>query len=224
MRLLVVEDDNDLRDALVRGLSQVGYGVDPVGDASSAMAAILTGTYDLVVLDLGLPDMDGIELLRQFRARRNTTPVLILTARDGIDERILGLKSGADDYLVKPFALPELEARVEALIRRSSGGVVRLINGPLEFDLTGRTVQIDGRRVDFSARELSLLEALMKPPGKVVIKARLVQQISEWNRELSTNNIEVYVHRLRKKLAPHGIDIRTIHGLGYLMERHGERH
>lgn len=220
MRLLLVEDDDDLRDTLIQALSLAGYGIDPVGSASEASAALSTGVYNLVVLDLGLPDMDGIELLRTLRGRRNATPVLVLTARDGVDQRILGLKSGADDYLVKPFSLPELEARIEALIRRSSGGVVRLVNGPLEFDPAGRQAFINGERVDFSVRELTLLEALMKRLGEVVIKARLTQQISEWNREIGANNIEVYIHRLRKKLAPHNINIRTIHGLGYLMERH----
>lgn len=220
MRLLLIEDDADLRDTLAQALSRAGYGVDPVADATEAAAALHAGAYDLIVLDLGLPDRDGMELLRAWRGQRNATPVLILTARDGVDERILGLKSGADDYVVKPFALPELEARIEALLRRSSGGVVRLVNGPLELDLTGRQVFIHGGRADFSVRELTLLEALMKRPGEVVIKTRLVQQISEWNREIGANNIEAYIHRLRKKLAPHGIHIRTIHGLGYLMERH----
>ena len=220
MRLLLIEDDAELRDTLAQALSLAGYGVDPVTDASEASAALHAGVYDLIVLDLGLPDMDGIDLLRAMRGRRDSTPVLILTARDGVDERILGLRSGADDYVVKPFALPELEARIEALIRRSSGGVVRLVNGPLEFDPTGREVLINGVRVDFSVRELTLLEALIKRPGQVVIKARLTQQISGWNREIGANNIEAYVHRLRKKLRPYGISIRTIHGLGYLMERH----
>ena len=220
MRLLLIEDDADLRDTLARALSLAGYGVDPVSDASAASAALHAGIYDLIVLDLGLPDMDGIGLLRAVRGRRDATPNLILTARDGVDERILGLKSGADDYVVKPFALPELEARIEALLRRSSGGVVRLVNGPLEFDPTGRQVFINGERANFSVREQTLLEALMKRIGEVVIKTRLTQQISGWNREVGPNNIEAYIHRLRKKLDPHGINIRTIHGLGYLMERH----
>ena len=220
MRLLLIEDDDDLRDTLIQALSFAGYGIDPVSSASEAITALSVGTYDLVVLDLELPDLDGMELLRMLRGGRDSTPVLILTARDGVDQRILGLKSGADDYLVKPFSLPELEARIQALIRRSSGGMVHLMNGPLKLDPATRQVFMNGNRIDFSIREITLLEALMKRVGEVVIKARLTQQISEWNREIGANNIEVYIHRLRKKLEPHGISIRTIHGLGYLMERH----
>ncbi|MBN9133820.1 MAG: response regulator [Nitrosospira multiformis] len=220
MRLLLIEDDDDLRDTLIQALSFAGYGIDPVSNASEAITALSVGAYDLVVLDLELPDLDGMELLRMMRGRRDSTPVLILTARDGVDQRILGLKSGADDYLVKPFSLPELEARIQALIRRSSGGMVHLMNGPLKLDPATKQVFMNGNRIDFSIREITLLEALMKRAGEVVIKARLTQQISEWNREIGANNIEVYIHRLRKKLEPHGISIRTIHGLGYLMERH----
>lgn len=222
MRILVVEDDGALRDTLSQALRQAGYGVDPVADGRTADAALETGSYDLVVLDLGLPQLDGIEVLRQLRGRQDRTPVLVLSARDGVDQRVLGLKIGADDYLTKPFALPELEARVGALIRRASGGLVRLINGPLELDLTNHLALLKGKPLEISVREMTILEALMQRVGQVVIKTRLAQQISDWEGEVGNNAIEVYVHRLRKKLEPQGVHIRTIHGLGYLLEAHHE--
>lgn len=222
MRLLVIEDDTDLRNALVKALTLAGYSVDFVAEGGAAEAALETDVYDCVVLDLGLADIDGLTVLRNLRLRRNDTPVLILTARDSLENRITGLKSGADDYLGKPFALSELEARIEALIRRSSGGVVRLINGPLELDIEGRTALLHGKRIEFSLRELSILEALMKKIGKVVLKTSLAQQISDWNHEIGINAIEVYVHRVRKRLEPH-INIQTIRGLGYLMDLHREK-
>lgn len=222
MRVLLVEDDSALRDTLGQALRQAGYGVDPVADGRAADNALAAGTYDLVVLDLGLPQIDGIEVLRRMRSRQDRTPVLILTARDGLDERVRGLKTGADDYLTKPFALPELEARIEALIRRAAGGLTRIVYGPLAFDTTHRTVTLDGDFLELSQREMALLEALMQRPGQVVIKNRLAQQISDWGTEVGTNAIEVYIHRLRKKLEASPIRIRTIHGLGYLLERTDE--
>ncbi|WP_319244346.1 response regulator [uncultured Propionivibrio sp.] len=222
MRVLLVEDDVQLREALHQALQSAGYSVDAVADGRMADTTLLAGAYDAIVLDLGLPQLDGIEVLRRLRARSDSTPVLILSARDGIEQRVQGLKVGADDYLTKPFALPELEARIGALIRRASGGQIRLSNGPLELDMTHREVLLDGKPIDISAREMSILEALMQRLGQVVIKTRLAQQISDWDSEVGSNAVEVYVHRLRKKLEPHGFVIRTIHGLGYLLERHGE--
>jgi DNA-binding response OmpR family regulator len=218
MRILLVEDDDALRDTLMQALSQAGYGVDPVADGRVADHALATGGYDLVVLDLGLPDMDGTEVLRRMRGRLDRTPVLVLSARDDIAQRVHGLKIGADDYLTKPFALPELEARVEALIRRSTGGMTRLVHGPLVLDTAHRTLTMNGIQLELSLRELEILEALMQGAGQVIIKTRLAQQISQWDAEVGTNAIEVYVHRLRKKLEPCGVRIRTIHGLGYLLE------
>lgn len=218
MRILLVEDDNALRDTLFQALRQADYGVDPVADGRVADSALIAGGYDLVVLDLGLPQLDGIEVLRRLRSRQDRTPVLILTARDGIDERVLGLKIGADDYLTKPFALPELEARVEALLRRASGGLAYLVHGPLVLDSAHRSLSLYGTPIDISLREMAILEALMQRVGQVVIKTRLAQQISDWDAEVGTNAIEVYIHRLRKKLEPAGVRIRTIHGLGYLLE------
>ncbi|MCL2524203.1 MAG: response regulator transcription factor [Betaproteobacteria bacterium] len=221
MRVLLVEDDEALRDTLSQALRQAGHGVDQVADGRAADNALVTGTYDLAVLDLGLPHVDGIEVLRRMRERQDRTPVLVLSARDGIDERVLGLRAGADDYLTKPFALRELEARVDALIRRAAGGLARLVHGPLEVDLAERTATVDGKPLDLTAREMAILEALMKRAGQVVIKTRLAQQIGDWASEVGSNTIEVYIHRLRKKLKPCGVGIRTIHGLGYLLETPG---
>lgn len=218
MRILLVEDDSALRDTLSQALRLTGYGVDSVSDGQAADNVLLLNPYDLVVLDLGLPHLDGIEVLRRLRNRQNHTPVLVLSARDDISERVQGLKTGADDYLTKPFALPELEARIEALLRRACGGKMRLIHGPLEFDLDGRAVLVNGKPIDFSVREMAVLEALMQRSGQVVVKTRLAQRISDWENEVGVNTIEVYIHRLRKKLEPWGVHIRTIHGLGYLLE------
>lgn len=220
MRLLLVEDDEDLRETIARALDMAGHRTDAVASGETAEIAMRAGNYDLAVLDLGLPDMNGLDLLRRVRDRRDATPVLILTARDGVADRIAGLRAGADDYLVKPFALGELEARVEAIGRRRAGTVVRLANGPLEFDPETRRAYVNARILDLSSRDIDILEAFMGRIGEVVVKARLAEQMSNWAREVGTNSVEVYVSRLRKKLAPHDISIRTIHGLGYLMERH----
>ena len=219
MRLLLVEDDDALRKTLTHALRGAGYGVDAVGDGRSADGALLCGHYAMVVLDLGLPDTDGMQLLQQLRQRGDRTPVLVLTARDSLDQRVLGLRQGADDYLTKPFALPELEARVAALIRRAGVGPARLSHGPLEFDPLTRQAHIGGRALKLSAREASLLDALMQRPGEAVIKSRLAHTLGDWGSELGHNAIEVYVHRLRRKLEPFGIRIRTLHGLGYLLEK-----
>ncbi len=222
MRILLVEDDGALRDTLAQALRQAGYGVDPVADGESADTALLAGSYDLVVLDLGLPQLSGIGLLKRLRDRQDRTPVLVLTARGDIEDRVQGLRLGADDYLTKPFALPELEARIEALLRRAGGGLMRLVHGELELDLASRMAYLAGKPLDLSMRETSILQALLQKTGQVVIKTRLAQQISDWDGEVGANAIEVYVHRLRKKLESAGIRIRTIHGLGYLLEPYAE--
>jgi DNA-binding response OmpR family regulator len=218
MRVLLVEDDAALRDTLLLALRNAGYGVDAVADGESADISLETGKYDLIVLDLGLPRMDGIEVLRRLRGREDWTPVLILTAREGVEHRVTGLDGGADDYLTKPFALKEFEARVRALIRRATGSRNTLVNGPLSFDTANRQVTVSGTLLGFSARELAILEGLMQRTGQVVLKKRLVHQLGDWEAEIGSNAIEVYIHRLRKKLSPHGINIHTIHGLGYLLE------
>ena len=223
MRILLAEDDGALRDTVAEVLRHNGHGVDAAADGKTADTALLAGSYDLVVLDVGLPQMDGFELLRRLRGRSDRTPVLILTARDEVENRVRGLDLGADDYLTKPFAVPELEARVRALLRRAADGVVMLANGPLRLDTSNRQVSFDQAPLALSVREVAILEALLQRVGQVVIKARLAQQLSHWESEIGSNAVEVYIHRLRKKLESTGITIRTIHGLGYLMEEFVER-
>jgi len=218
MRVLLVEDDDTLRQTLTRALQANGYSVDAVADGAAADLALGGGGYGVVVLDLGLPGLDGIEVLQRLRRRKDSTPVLVLTARDGVDARVHGLKVGADDYLVKPFALPELEARVAALRRRAGGGLHLLTHGPLELDIEQHVASIDGVRLDLTRRELAILAVLVQRVGQVVVKRRLAQQIGSWEDEVSIGTVEVYIHRLRKRLAGFGIEIKTIHGLGYLLE------
>jgi two-component system, OmpR family, response regulator len=175
-----------------------------------------------VILDLGLPRLDGYEVLRRLRRRGSKMPVLILTARDALDDRVKGLDLGGDDYLTKPFDLPELEARVRSLIRRGqSGGGSLLSHGTLTLDTVGRRATLGGEPLDLSARELGVLEVLMLRSGRVVNKDQLAEQLYGWDEEVGPNAIEVYVHRLRRKLEPAGVTIRTIRGLGYLLEKPG---
>jgi len=218
MRVLLVEDDDTLRATLAQALAANGYSVDTVGDGLAADLALGTTEYGIVVLDLGLPGLDGIEVLRRLRQRKQRTPVLVLTARSGIDERVHGLTLGADDYLVKPFALPELEARVAALRRRASGGSNVLVHGPLAIDLEDHVVTAGDERIDLTRREMDILAVLVQRVGQVVVKRRLAQQVGSWEDEVSIGSVEVYIHRLRKRLAPFGVTIKTIHGLGYLLE------
>jgi two-component system, OmpR family, response regulator len=220
MRILIVEDDPVLADGLTRSLRQSDYAIDCVHDGSEADHVLLSQNYDLVILDLGLPKLDGFEVLRRLRHRNSKMPVLVLTARDTLDDRVKGLDLGADDYLSKPFDLPELEARVRALIRRGqSGGGSLLTHGALTLDTAGRRAMLNGEPVELSARELGVLEVLMLRSGRVVNKEQLAGQLYGWEEEVGANAIEVYVHRLRRKLEPAGVVIRTIRGLGYLLEK-----
>jgi two-component system OmpR family response regulator len=220
MRILLAEDDAVLADGLMHTLRHSGYAVDWVKTGAEADAALSAQAFDLVILDLGLPRLSGHEVLRRLRARGSTTPVLILTALDGIEDRVKGLDLGADDYMPKPFNLSELEARVRALIRRGLGSATTLLrHGVLSFDLVGRVVAINDEPIDLSARELSLLEVFMQRVGRLVSKEQLVDHLCEWGEEVSTNAIEVYVHRLRKKLESAGVNIATVRGLGYSLER-----
>lgn len=219
MRILLAEDDRIIADGLQRSLRKVGYAVDCVSNGLDADAALASQQFDLLILDLGLPRLSGIEVLRRLRARKTILPVLILTAQDGIEDRVRGLDAGADDYMSKPFALPELEARVRALTRRGTGLPTRIEFGALSYDQTDRQVKIDGQTVDLSARELGLLEILLLRAGRLVNKEQLVDHLCGWGEEVSTNAIEVYVHRLRKKLEASGIKITTLRGLGYCLEK-----
>ncbi len=220
MRILIVEDDEVLSDSLIRAMAGAGYVADHIADGAMALGLLRGGCYDLAILDLSLPGMDGLMVLRQLRAAKRALPVIILTARDSINDRVLGLDLGADDYLTKPFSLVELEARVRALLRRGQGGgAATLVCGSLEFDSVGRRVTLAGEPVELSARELAVLETLLFRLGKVVSKDRLIESLCAWGDEVTPNAIEVYMHRLRKKLEPGGVAIRTVRGLGYMMDK-----
>jgi two-component system OmpR family response regulator len=220
MHILIVEDDPVLSDGLTRSLRESDYAVDSATDGAEADQILSTHSFDLVILDLGLPKLEGYEVLRRLRRRGSKTPVLILTALDALEDRVKGLDLGADDYLTKPFDLPELEARVRALIRRGqSGGGSLLSHGALTLDIAGRRALLDGEPLELSAREIGVLEVLMLRSGRVVNKDQLAEELYGWDEEVSANAIEVYVHRLRRKLEPAGVTIRTIRGLGYLLER-----
>ncbi len=223
MRILIAEDDRVLADALSRSLRTGGYAVDVVDAGDNAESALLAQPYDLVILDLGLPQLPGLEVLRRLRSRRNVVPVLILTAADSVEQRVQGLDLGADDYMAKPFALTELEARVRALTRRAAGNGQNLLrHGDLSLDPVGRVASINEVPLDLSGRELGLLETLLRRAGRLVSKEQLVDHLCEWGDEVSNNAIEVYVHRLRKKLEPGGVRIATVRGLGYCLERPSE--
>jgi len=218
MRILVIEDDRLLGDALHAGLAQRGYAVDWVQDGEQGHTALKTETYAAVVLDLGLPRLSGLELLRRLRAAGNAVPVLILTARDAVNDRVTGLDSGADDYLVKPFDLDELAARLRALTRRGRGEASALLKvQELELDPAGRRVRFRGKDIELSAREFDLLHELMLNAGRVLSRQQLEQKLYSWGEEIESNAIEVYIHHLRRKLAPELV--RTVRGVGYLLPR-----
>lgn len=221
MRILIAEDDQVLADGLLRTLRAAGAAVDHVSSGTEADAALMTNNeFDLLILDLGLPKMHGLDVLKRLRSRGSTLAVLILTAADSVDERVRGLDLGADDYMAKPFALQELEARVRALVRRGNGAATSQIkHGPLVYDQAGRVATIDGKMVELSARELGLLEVLLQRAGRLVSKDQLVERLCEWGEEVSTNAIEVYIHRLRKKIEKGPIRIATVRGLGYCLEK-----
>jgi len=223
MRILVVEDDTVLAAALTRALTQAAYTVDLVENGEDANSSLASTTYDLVVLDVALPGIDGLSVLQRLRDRRQLVPVLILTARDTLEDRVAGLDLGADDYMTKPFDLPEFEARVRALIRRghyNSGG--DLIHGRLRFDSAARRLFYDEQPIDLSMRELTVIELLLARQGRVVSKEQMIDRLFGWGDEVGSNAIEVYVHRVRKKLEPLGVEIRTVRGMGYLLDKVGE--
>jgi two-component system OmpR family response regulator len=219
MRILIAEDDASIADGLQHSLRRAGHAVDWARNGREADAALVCEEFDLLILDLSLPKLSGFEVLRRLRGRDSRLPVLVLTGLDSVLDRVRGLDAGADDYLVKPFELAELEARARALTRRPmSGASRRIMHGRLSFDRVGRVAELDGARLELSARELALLELLLQRPGQLVHKQQLVHHLCEWGEEVSWNAIEVYVHRLRKKLAPGGVCISTVRGVGYCLE------
>lgn len=214
MRLLLIEDDPMIGRAVRQGLLDAGFAVDWVTDGRQAEIALADSVYDVAVLDLGLPHKDGMSLLRELRARRNDLPVLVATARDGVPDRIAGLNAGADDYVLKPFDLDELVARVRALLRRRGGTANPLLEcGDLSLDPARREVRLRGEPVELSSREFSLLEALMQRPGAVLSRDQLEDAVYGWQQEVGSNAVEVHLHHLRRKL---GADtIRNVRGVGY---------
>ncbi|MEJ2529509.1 MAG: response regulator [Gammaproteobacteria bacterium] len=218
MRILLVEDDHMLGEAVVAGLRQHGFTVDWVLDGLAAGQALATENFGLVVLDLGLPKRNGMEVLSDLRARGNQIPVLILTARDTVDERVRGLDAGADDYLVKPFDLAELSARVRALIRRYAGRSSPVLSfGRLQLDPAAHSVQLDGAKVELAPREYAVLQLLLENAGRVQSRERLEEALYGWGSDVESNTIEVYIHHLRKKFGKELI--RTIRGVGYMVEK-----
>ncbi|MGZ5201100.1 MAG: response regulator transcription factor [Telluria sp.] len=216
MRLLLIEDDPMIGDSIAEGLRSERYAVDWVRDGHSALLALADDVYDLVLLDLGLPRKTGLEVLRRYRKDGGAARVLIITARDSTAERVEGLDSGADDYLVKPFDLEELFARVRALLRRQSGRAQPdIVHRGVRLKLSSHEAFRDEQPLPLSAREFALLAALLDPPGQVMSKSKLEQKLYGWNEEVESNTVDVYVHRLRKKL---GADfIRNVRGVGYLV-------
>jgi len=220
VRILLVEDDAMLADAVARAFTQSAHAVDVVNSGEDADRALIAAEYDLVLLDIGLPQIDGREVLRRLRARRSTVPVLIMTVHDALEDRIAGLDLGADDYISKPFHLSELEARVRALIRRVHAGASSdITHGRLRLDMAGRRLFCDDAPIDLSVRELAVVELLLLRAGKVVTKQQIIDNLYGWEEVSSSNAVEVFIYRLRKKLELSGVDIRTIRGMGYLIEK-----
>ena len=214
MRLLLIEDDAMLGRAMKQGLADAGFTVDWANNGNDAELALSSGVYEAALLDLGLPGKDGMNLLRELRERRDTLPVLIMTARDAVSDRIAGLNAGADDYVLKPFDLDELVARVRALIRRrAAGGSPMLECGALTLDPVQKQVQLEGQPVQLSAKEFALLEKLMQRPGLVLSREKLEDAIYGWGEEVGSNAVEVHLHNLRRKLGAQRI--RNVRGVGY---------
>jgi two-component system response regulator QseB len=217
MRILLVEDDELLGAGVRDALERARYGLEWVRDGRQALAALRAGAFELVLLDLGLPGMDGLEVLGSLRAGGGATPVLVLTARDTAPQRVAGLDAGADDYLVKPFDVDELLARVRALQRRGRGAAVNVIeHGPLKLDPAALSVTCDGRSVPLQRREFMLLLKLLESPGQVLSRAQLEESVYGWEGGVESNSLDVHIHRLRRKLYPDVI--RTVRGVGYVID------
>lgn len=219
MRILLVEDDNLLADAISRALTQTAHVVDVAGTGTAADAALRANEYGLVILDVNLPGMDGLEVLKRLRGRGVKVPVLMVTVRDAVEDRVKGLDLGADDYIAKPFHLYELEARVRALIRRSHAHASSsIVHGRLTLDTGGRRLFCDGEPVELTSREFAVIELLLMRAGRVVTKQQILDNLYGWDDASSSNTVEVFVHRLRRKLEATGMDIRTVRGMGYLID------
>ena len=223
--ILIVEDEERIASFVAKGLRADGYRTTTVADGIEGLDLALTGSFDLVILDIGLPQMDGFEVLRRLRSGKpdgvGPVPVLVLTARDAIEDRVRGLDLGADDYMVKPFAMPELTARVRALLRRSQTQAgPRIVHGPLVLDTVARRAFLRNEPLELAAREWAVLEVLLAKVEKIVSKEAIIQAVAGWGEELSPNAIEVYVSRLRSKLEPAGVRIRTVRGFGYMLEEY----
>ena len=222
MKILIVEDDEAVANSVTRALNQASFVVERCGCGLDAQEALERRSYDAIVLDLALPDIDGTDVLTKLRREGNTTPVLVLTAKDSMESLVKGFDLGADDYVTKPFDLIEVEARLRALIRRkhlAAGEEIKI--GNLRFDTKGKRVYVKDSPIDLGSRELDILEILVLNAGRVISKEQILQRISGLGDDLGTNAIEVYVHRLRKKIADAGLELRTIRGLGYLLEQNG---
>ena len=220
MKILLVEDDAALGHAMSTSLNRAGYAVTWAHDGLEADIALHDNVFDAVILDLGLPHIDGFEVLKRMRGRKVMSPVIILTARDDLDDRVKGLDLGADDYLTKPFKLPELEARLRAQIRRNNATLASTIEyGPLVLNISDKMLMVNGEQMLLSPREFSVLEMLLSRVGRVVSKEAIVEALCRWDEGVGNNAIEVYIHRIRKKLEPIGINVLTIRGLGYLLQK-----
>ncbi|MFP1929199.1 quorum sensing response regulator transcription factor QseB [Lonsdalea quercina] len=214
MRILLIEDDRLIGDGIKAGLTKLGFSVDWFLQGEQGMQALHAAPYDAVVLDLSLPEIDGLVILRRWRQAGETIPVLILTARDALENRVQGLQDGADDYLCKPFALTEVAARLQALIRRRHGELrSKLVYDNVTLEPGTRTVTVDDRPVELKSRELALLELFMMNAGRILTRAQLEEKLYGWDDDVSSNAVEVHIHHLRKKLGSHVI--RTVHGVGY---------
>jgi len=219
MRLLVVEDDAKIASFLVRGLKESGYAVDHAADGETGLLLAETTEYDAAVIDIMLPQLDGLSLVKRLRAKRQQTPVLFLSARAGVEDRVRGLQAGGDDYLTKPFAFSELLARVQALIRRATQTAepTRLVAGDLVLDLVSREVTLQGRPVDLQPREFTLLAYLMRNAGRPVTKTMILEHVWDYSFDPQTNVVDVLVHRLRSKIDPDRTRIETRRGVGYIL-------
>jgi two-component system OmpR family response regulator len=219
VRILLAEDDNFLASGLSMALQDSGYAVDRVATGLDAEMALGVTAYDLMILDLGLPKLDGTEVLRRMRSKGIAMPVIVLTARDSLSDRVQGLDLGANDYITKPFELAELEARIRALLRKEVwGNKMEISYGPIRFDTVSRSCTVNGAPLDLSPREMVMLEILLQGGGRIVSKSQINEHLSSWNVDLTNNAIDIAMHRLRKKFDGSGVNIRTIRGLGYLIE------